>query len=179
MGLTRTQWDELVELRRRAPVLPTGNDTHFLLSTPSGEKEMGRLPFKELYLTFRSRVENDRHFEEKWARALGVDIGGDWKEVWKRVHGTHCSLRVRSHIWKQLNLNFWTAYMDFAYIARGDGSCLLCGQWARERWHVVVECEVVCELWGRLGGVVGVWGGPAVGRVEMALGNSAGATINT
>ena len=60
--------------------------------------------------------------------------------------------------------------MDFAYIARGDGSCLLCGQRARERWHVVVDCAVVVELWRRLGAVVGEWGGPDVGRVEMALG---------
>ena len=60
--------------------------------------------------------------------------------------------------------------MDFAYIARGDGHCMLCGKWARERWHVVVDCRVVCDLWGRLGAVVEVWGGRLVGRLEMALG---------
>ena len=35
---------------------------------------------------------------------------------------------------------------------------------------MVVECEVVLKLWRRLGVVVEVWGGAAVGRVEMALG---------
>ena len=47
---------------------------------------------------------------------------------------------------------------------------MLCGQWARRRWHVVVECEVVVRLWRRLGGVVEVWGGGEVDRAEMALG---------
>ena len=60
--------------------------------------------------------------------------------------------------------------MDFAYIARGDGHCMLCGEWARERWHVVVDCWVVRDLWARFGAVVEVWGGRDVGRAEMALG---------
>ena len=60
--------------------------------------------------------------------------------------------------------------MDYAYIARGDGSCPMCGERARERWHVVVDCEVVRRLWLRLGGVVERWGGAAVERREMALG---------
>ena len=55
--------------------------------------------------------------------------------------------------------------MDFAYIARGDGHCMLCGDWARERWHVVVDCRVVRDLWARLGAVVEVWGGRSVGRL--------------
>ena len=58
--------------------------------------------------------------------------------------------------------------MDFAWIPREDGCCLLCVEWAK-RWYVVVECEVVLRLWQRLGGVVGVWGDATVGRVEMAL----------
>ena len=48
--------------------------------------------------------------------------------------------------------------------------CLLCGVWARQRWHVVVECEVVRRLWVLLGGVVEPWGGGVVDRCEMALG---------
>ena len=46
----------------------------------------------------------------------------------------------------------------------------MCGQRARERWHVVVDCEVVRRLWVRLGGVVERWGGAVVERREMALG---------
>ena len=61
--------------------------------------------------------------------------------------------------------------MDYAYIARGDGCCLMCGQWARRRWHVVLECGVVRELWGRLGAEVAVLGGGKVVEVwEMAMG---------
>ena len=35
---------------------------------------------------------------------------------------------------------------------------------------MVVDCEVVVRLWGRLLGVVGVWGGAVLERAEMAHG---------
>ena len=70
VGLSRNRWDELVELRRRVPNIPLADEARFILSTPAGDKEIGQLPFKELYLTFRSKVENSRHFEQKWVEAL-------------------------------------------------------------------------------------------------------------
>ena len=172
VGLHRDQWFELVALRQRIPDLPISAEPRFVLSGPLGEKEVGRASFKEVYLAFRSKVDNYRHFEQKWEEALGVVMGQEeWREVWKRVHESHCSLRVRSQVWSQLNLNFWTAYMDYAYIARGDGMCHMCGQWARKRWHVVVECQVVRGLWRRFGEeVAGLGGGATVEVVEMVLG---------
>ena len=95
--LYRDQWFELVALRQRIPDLPISAEPRFVLSGPLGEKEVGRASFKEVYLTFRSKVDNYRHFEQKWEEALGVVMGQEeWREVWKRVHESHCSLKVRS-----------------------------------------------------------------------------------
>ena len=74
-----------MELRGRIPNLPIADEAHYILPTPAGEKDMAQLPYKELYLAFRSKVDNPRHFEQKWVEALGVDIGEEWKEVWRRV----------------------------------------------------------------------------------------------
>ena len=61
--------------------------------------------------------------------------------------------------------------MDYAYIARGDGNCCLCRQWARERWHIVVECEIVKELWQKLGLMVEpLCGNITIDSKEMAFG---------
>ena len=46
----------------------------------------------------------------------------------------------------------------------------MCGEVARERWHVVTECRVVRELWDRLGPVLGRISRGAVVRGEMAFG---------
>ena len=61
--------------------------------------------------------------------------------------------------------------MDHAYIGRGDGHCLLCGEWARRRWHVITECEVVKLLWQRLGLMVQPLGlNNTMDQREMAFG---------
>ena len=52
LGLSRRQWDELVEIRGRIPDLPLADETHYILSVPAGEKEIVRLPYKELYCAF-------------------------------------------------------------------------------------------------------------------------------
>ena len=169
LGLTREQWFELVYLRQRIPPVPLSDRPHYILSGPAGDKDVRLASFKELYLSFRAKVDNPRHFEEKWEQALGVTV--TWTDIWKRVHESNCSFKVRSQVWRQLNLNFWTAYMDYAYIARGDGTCSLCGQWARRRWHVVTECAIVKELWRKLGVEIETLGGErTVEVVEMALG---------
>ena len=36
------------------------------------------------------------------------------------------------------------------WVGDGNGECRLCGEVARERWHVVIECEVVRRLWRKL-----------------------------
>ena len=50
----------------------------------------------------------------------------------------------------------------------------MCGRVARERWHVVVECEVVREVWSKLEGtLVQLKAGP-VSVGEMAFGGLGG-----
>ena len=60
--------------------------------------------------------------------------------------------------------------MDHAYIARGDGVCEMCGVFARERWHTVIECQVVVDLWERLSATLVRLDNRGVTVREMALG---------
>ena len=63
VGLHRDRWFQLVELRQRIPDLPiTGDEPRYILSGPAGDKDVRQASFKELYLTFRSKVDNPRHF---------------------------------------------------------------------------------------------------------------------
>ena len=60
--------------------------------------------------------------------------------------------------------------MAMAWVGDGNGECRLCGEAARERWHVVVECRVVRELWERLGPTLDRISKGAVVKGEMAFG---------
>ena len=171
VGLRRNQWDELVALRGKISNLTLSNNPIFVFKTATGPKELHRVPFRDIYASFRSKKLEQRKYEAKWQEALGVDIGDQWTNVWKGLHETKCSLRVKSNIWRQLNLNFWTAYMDHTYIGRGNGNCCLCNQWARNRWHIILECQVVKKLWQKLADLVAPLGGTSVIEpLEMAFG---------
>ena len=171
LGLKRDQWFELVALRERIPDLPHTSNPTFLFKTTTEPKELHRVPFRDIYASFRSKTKEPRHFEEKWKNTLGIDIGEQWEEVWKGLHATKCSLKVKTNIWRQINLNFWTAYMDHAYIGRGDGKCCLCNEIVRNRWHVITECDIVKKLWQKLLTMVAPLGGTTViDTHEMAFG---------
>ena len=171
VGLRRPQWDEIVTLRGRIPDLPRSDEPIFMLTTEDEPRDLRRVPFRDIYATFRSKTINARHFEDKWTDALGQDIGDEWKKVWTRVHKTKCNLKAKSHVWRQINLNFWTSYMDHAYILRGDGLCRLCQICAKHRWHVVIECETVKKLWKKLLDMAAPLDGTIVLQpMEMAFG---------
>ena len=61
--------------------------------------------------------------------------------------------------------------MDHAYILRGNGQCPMCSQQARNRWHIVTECDVVIKLWARFAQKVSALAGSlTVQKHEMAFG---------
>ncbi|MEL6802457.1 MAG: reverse transcriptase family protein, partial [Bacteroidota bacterium] len=108
----------------------------FVLKMADGsETKLSIASFKEVYGQFRALVRVERQFEAKWENALGIPLRDEWKGIWEALHQSGASYRVRSAVWRQVGLNFWTCYMDMAYIRRGDGVCEMCGVSARERWH--------------------------------------------
>ena len=135
-----------------------------------GEIGLSATSFKEVYAQFRSLRPGNCHFEAKWENALGLSLGGQWSEIWGSLHNSGASLRVRSAVWRQIGLNFWTCYTDHAYIGRGDGMCEMCGVFARQRWHTVIECQVVKDLWDRLSVTLVRLDNRGVTAQEMALG---------
>ena len=60
--------------------------------------------------------------------------------------------------------------MDHAYIHRGDGICEMCGFFARERWHTIIECDVVINLWERLKPHLEALDSSPITKREMGLG---------
>ena len=134
--------------------------------------KLAKASFKDVYSQFRAKARVDRHFMAKWEKALNVSLEGEWKGIWDALHHSGASYRVRSAVQRQVGLNFWTCYMDAAYIARGDGACEMCGVQARERWHTVLDCPVVVGLWGKLSATLVGLDYRVVTRQERGLGLS-------
>lgn len=175
VGVHRDVWDQIVRLRGFLPAddgRRDGAERRFVFEGVSEDRDDSNISFKELYLAFRSkRPVTERHFEGRWERELGGGLRGQWPEIWRGVQQSECSSSVKSHIWLQINLNFWTNWMQFRFYGEGDGACWLCRDRAEERWHLLIECRVVRDLWGRLYGSMlrGLVDEP-VDRREMGLG---------
>ena len=144
--------------------------TFVLIRAGDADLKLSAASFKEVYTQFRSLAKVKRHYEAKWENALNIPLGGQWKDIWETLHHSGASLAARSAVWRQIGLNFWTCYMDHAYIRRGDGICEMCGVFARQRWHTVIECQVVLDLWDKLSATLVRLDNRAVTVREMALG---------
>jgi len=141
-----------------------------LIREGDSDLKLSSASFREVYAQFRSLTRVNRHYEAKWENALNTPLGGQWGDIWETLHHSGASLAARSAVWRQIGLNFWTCYMDHAYIARGDGICEMCGVFARQRWHTVIECQVVLDLWDRLSATLVSLDNRGVTVREMALG---------
>ena len=147
------------------------DDPGFVLMVGDGAiLELGRAPFKVVYARFRALTKVPHHYEAKWEIALGLPLDGQWKSIWDTLHQSRASLQAKSAVWRQIGLNFWTCYMDYAYTGRGDGNCEMCGVYARERWHTILECRVTRDLWAKLSPTLLKLDSAAVSNWEMGLG---------
>ena len=162
------------KLLQRIPLDVQGtDDPDFTFKGPDGSDfKLAGTSFKEVYSSFRNKVKVDRHYEAKWEVALNSSLEGEWTGIWQQLHCSGASLRARSAVWRQINLNFWTCYMDYAYIKRGDGVCEMCGEPARERWHTITLCGTVLQLWERLKPHLEALDKRAITEKEMGLGLS-------
>ena len=161
--------------RRCLALIPTGvagaeAPNFVLVGANGGDLKLSTASSKEVYAQFRGLKTTGRHYEARWENALGMPLNGQWEDVWETLHHSGASLHARSAVWRQVGLNFWTCYMDHAYIRRGDGICEMCGVFARQRWHTVIECQVVLDLWDRLSATLVRLDNRGVTVREMALG---------
>ena len=163
---------QISEYWRLLPKEVEGADNpDFVMEVEGGSSlRLDKAAFKDVYVKFRSLVRVNRHYETKWEEALDMPLQDEWSRVWESLHSSKASLRVRSGVWRQISLNFWTCYMDHAYIHRGDGFCEMCGVFARERTHTILLCPVVLELWHRMEPHLLKLDTTSISKKEMALG---------
>ena len=174
-GLRRVPANRRQMFRRMLALIPGEvegvDEPDFVLVGPGNQDlKLSMASFSEVYAQFRRLAKVVRHYEAKWENALNTALGGQWQMIWETLHGSGASLAARSAVWRQIGLNFWTCYMDHAYIRRGDGCCEMCGVFARQRWHTVIECQVVRNLWDRLSATLVRLDNRGVTDREMALG---------
>ena len=84
------------------------------------------------------------NFKQKWADIFQTEI--DWARIWKMIHENKSGNKIKSDIYCQLHLNFFT---PFRSQVKGSAICNLCKRNQREQYHEISSCTVTKNLFNR------------------------------
>ena len=71
------------------------------------------------------------------------------QKVWKTVHGNKTGNKIKSDIFCQLHLNFFTPFMAFKNQLQTSAVCNLCRKHQAEQHHEILSCNVTKNLFDR------------------------------
>ena len=94
------------------------------------------------------RTCSDHHSQAKWVSRLRDII--IWEDVWKNLHENYLlSNRIKTTIWQQLHLNFYTQFSYNKWHHTQD-PCPLCKEVPQTIYHTLLECEAAMMAWNEL-----------------------------
>ena len=86
-------------------------------------------------------VENqtvDQRYKSKWKEYLNLNY--NWEEVWNTIHQSLCHNEIKSGIFKQVHLRFFSPYIQEKTDSNA-GPCNLSKKVQESQKHHVVECS--------------------------------------
>ena len=86
----------------------------------------------------------NQHFKQKLAEILKIDL--DWQKIWKTFHENKAENKIKSDIFCQLHLNFFTPFMAFKNQVQASAICNLCERSQLEQHHKLISCIVTKRL---------------------------------
>ena len=88
-------------------------------------------------------------YQEKWGlqqRSLGLI---EWDKVWSTVQNQFFTEELKSSIWNQIHLNFYTTY-NYNKWKKTLNPCPLCRKIPPNVFHVIFDCKFTKLLWIRI-----------------------------
>ena len=120
-------------------------DTVFLGNTKI--VKMSQITQKDLYEDAILSKTREHFHQEKWITKLQIVIL--WDEVWNSVHNFLVSNAIRTAIWEQLHLNFYTQCTYNRWHSASD-TCPLCGKLPEDIFHIILDCDFVNTVWDQV-----------------------------
>jgi len=89
------------------------------------------------------KCSKDHHSQAKWCIKLNSAI--PWVDVWESVHNFLSLNDIKSVIWQQIHLNFYTQY-TYNKWHKNKENCPLCNTLPHDIYHIILNCDMVNEL---------------------------------
>ena len=93
----------------------------------------------------------DHLYQTKWVLP---DEGGlcesiDWDKVWVSIHDSFYTEELKSSIWEQIHLNFYTTY-NYNKWHNSLNPCPLCNKIPDDIFHIFFDCKFTKTMWKRI-----------------------------
>ena len=123
-----------------------GKDNSFLYISLEGKKKPTHdISIKQIYSELQSRVTINTPYKAKWEKILN-EQNIDWVEIWNTVHQTTTTLQVKSDIFSQIHLSFYSNYIQQKSDSNVTAMCNLCGGEMKTHCHEIFSCKTVLDI---------------------------------
>ena len=103
---------------------------------------------KFIYSELIHQKSTDHSYHTKWFELDDIPIM-DWTKVWDSVHQQFFTEEVKSTIWEQIHLNFYTTY-NYNKWHNSLNPCPFCKKIPEDIFHILVECKFTKLLWNNI-----------------------------
>ena len=86
----------------------------------------------------------DHHSQGKILSKLDTVI--EWDHLWNSVHNFLSSNEIKTAIWQQLHLNFYTQFSYNKWHKKMD-PCSICLNIPQSIFHIMLDCNLVNDIW--------------------------------
>ena len=166
--MNKSTYDKMqVNLVDRIIINPRVPKEDILTTHKQEEIKLTQITQKLLYEETIMTQQRDHHSQEKWVLKLDTSIM--WEEVWDTVHNILSTNKVKSLIWQQIHLNFYTQYSYNKWHKKQD-LCPLCQKNPENIYHIMLYCEYTNKLWGAIEPILRELHPPVVTEEEKVFG---------
>ena len=104
---------------------------------------------KYIYSQLIQEKSLDHIYQSKWVIDHPYLAPIEWTKVWDSLHQYFFTEDVKSTIWAQIHLNFYTTY-NYNKWHNALSPCPLCRKIPEDVYHILLDCQVTNNLWKKM-----------------------------
>ena len=125
-------------------------DSNVIIGLNDGKKvKFSNITQKIIYSELIHEQSTDHSYKTKWIaeyKELGII---EWDKVWESIHQGFFTEKVKSTIWDQVHLNFYTTY-SYNKWHNTLQPCPLCCRIPDDIFHLIIDCKFTRTMWRRV-----------------------------
>ena len=113
------------------------------------EVEFQHITQKFIYGELIHQQSRDHIYQTKWITDRDEIRLVNWDKTWESIHQQFFSEKIKSTVWEQIHLNFYTTH-NYNKWHNTLQPCPLCNKIPEDIYHIILDCNFTNKMWRRL-----------------------------